>query len=112
MAENYEQNEVKDIQDYIDSLDIESRMMYAHVSIGHDAISFLQSDIGRYLVGCAQQEYVVASSKLKKVAFWRKRRIQQIQNEMWRAEMFTIWLRDLINIGHASEFQLKDREET
>ena len=107
-----EVNERQELQDMLLELDPESRTLFVEAALGRDAIDFFRSDIGRYLVGCAQQEYAIASAKLKNTAFWRKRRIQQLQNEIWRAEMFMVWLRDLIIRGKASEVQLEDREES
>lgn len=112
MAENYEHNEREDLQELLAELDPESRTMFVEATLGREAVDFFHSDIGRYLVGCAQQEYALASAKLKKVAFWRKRRIQELQNEIWRSEQFMVWLRDLIIRGKASEMTLEDREET
>ena len=112
MAENYEPNERQDLQDLLSQLDPESRTMFVEATLGREAVDFFNSDMGRYLVGCAQQEYALASAKLKKVAFWRKRRIQELQNEIWRSEQFMVWLRDLIIRGKASEMTLEDREET
>jgi hypothetical protein len=105
-------NERQELQEMLDELDPESRTLFVEIALGRDAIEFFQSDIGRYMVGCAQQEYALASAKLKGVAWWRKRRIQQLQNEIWRAEQFMVWLRDLIIRGKASEVTLEDREET
>lgn len=109
MSEGY--NEHQELQELIAELDPESRTLFSEAALGRDAIEFLRSDVGRYMVGCAQQEYAIASVKLKTVAWWRKRRIQQLQNEIWRAEQFMVWLRDLVIRGIASERVLEDREE-
>lgn len=105
-------NEREELQNMLDELDPESRTLFVEAALGREAVDFFRSDIGRYMVGCAQQEYAVASAKLKKVAWWRKRRIQELQNEIWRAEQFMVWLRDLIIRGKASEMSLEEREET
>lgn len=105
-------NEREELQNMLDELDPESRTLFVEATLGREAIEFFRSDIGRYMVGCAQQEYALASAKLKKVAWWRKRRIQELQNEIWRAEQFMVWLRDLIIRGKASEMSLEEREET
>ncbi len=105
-------NEAAQIQAFIRELDPESRTMFAEAALGRDSQEFFKSDIGRYLVGCAQQEYSAAMGKLKRVAWWRRRRIQQLQNEAWRAEQFMVWLRDLIVQGKGAELALEEREET
>ena len=104
-------NEAEEFQKLIAALDPESRTMFAEAALGRDAQEFFASDIGRYLVGCAQQEYSAAMAKLKRVAWWRRRRIRQLQNEAWRAEQFMVWLRDLIVQGKAAESALEQRDE-
>ena len=105
-------NEREELQTMLDELDPESRTLFVEATLGREAEEFFRSDIGRYMVGCAQQEYALASAKLKRVSWWRKRRIQELQNEIWRAEQFMVWLRDLIIRGKASEMSLEEREET
>lgn len=105
-------NERQELQDMLDELDPESRTLFIEADFGSEATEFFRSNLGRYMVGCAQQEYAIASAKLKKVAWWRKRKIQELQNELWRSEQFMVWLRDLIIRGKASEMSLKEREET
>ena len=105
-------NERQELQDMIAALDPESHTMFAEAAMGRDAREFFNSELGRYLVGCAQQEYAEAAAKLKVCAWYRKRRIVELQNQMWRAENFMVWLRDLIIRGKASELTLEDREES
>lgn len=100
-----------EVQRIIRELDPDSRGLFAEAALGRDAAEFFRSPIGRYLVGCAQQEHVDALNKLKTVAWWRTRRIKQLQNEAWRAEQFMVWLRDLIVQGKAAEMALEEREE-
>jgi hypothetical protein len=50
--------------------------------------------------------------KLKTVAWWRRRKIVELQNKAWRAESFMVWLRDLIIKGKAAELALEEGEET
>lgn len=106
------QSESAALQELIDKLDPESRTFFAEAALGRDAVEFFHSQIGQYLVGCAQQEYALAMGKLKRVGWWRWRRIMQLQNEAWRAEQFMVWLRDLIIKGKAAELALEEREES
>jgi hypothetical protein len=64
------------------------------------------------MIGCAQQEYAEAMVKLKTVAWWRRRKIVELQNKAWRAECFMVWLRDLVIKGKAAELALEEGEET
>ena len=104
------QSEAEAFQELLNSLDPESYSLFAEADMGREAQEFLSSPMGRYLIGCAQQEYQEAVRRLKRVPFWRFRRVQQLQNEMWRAENFMLWVRDLIVRGRAAEAALADRE--
>ena len=106
------QSESAALQELIAQLDPESRTFFAEAALGRDAREFFDTDLGRYMVGCAQQEYAAAMAKLKTVAWWRRKRIVQLQNEAWRAEQFMVWLRDLIMQGKAAEIALEERDET
>lgn len=105
-------SESAELQELIERLDPASRTFFAEAALGRDAREFFESNIGRYMVGCAQQEYADAMSKLKRVAWWRRRRIVELQNQAWRAESFMVWLRDLVIKGKAAELALEDGEET
>lgn len=106
------QSESAALQELIDKLDPESSTFFMEAALGRDAVEFFNSKIGQYLIGCAQQEYALAMMRLKRVAWWRRRRIVQLQNEAWRAEQFMVWLRDLIIKGKAAELALEEREES
>ena len=99
-----------DLQEILANLDPEQRVAFAEVALGKDAEEFFQSELGRYLIGCAQQEYSEASAKLKTVAWWRPHKITELQNQMWRAEQFMVWLRDLIIKGRAADMTLREEE--
>lgn len=111
MGANEFRDERQDLQDMIDALSPESRTLFAEADLGWQAKEFFDSDIGRYLIGCAQQEYSEASAALKTVAWWRAFRITELQNQMLRAENFMVWLRDLLIKGKGAELTLDDREE-
>jgi len=106
------QSESAALQELIAQLDPESRTLFAEAALGRDAREFFDTDLGRYMVGCALQEYREALAKLKSVAWWRTRRIRQLQNEAWRAEQFVVWLRDLIIRGKGAELSLEEQEES
>ena len=106
-----QQSEQDAFQQLLDSLDPESYSLFAEADLGREAQEFMATSMGRYLLGCAQQEYRDAHMKLKRTSFWRFRRIQQLQNEMWRAENFMVWIRDLIVQGRVAEAALAARED-
>jgi len=100
----------EDLQAQLDALDPTTRTLIAEVDLGTQAGEFLRSDIGRHLVGCLHQEVVLASEELAKVWPWRRRRIQELQNRIWRSQFMLAWLRDLILSGRAADGALKEVE--
>ena len=82
------------------------QVQIAQVMLGREAQEFLASDVGRYLLGRAEQDKREAQDLLSRVAPWRKNRIRQLQNEVWRAESFVTWLAELINEGAVAEVTL------
>lgn len=88
-----------DLEEYIAQLDPQSKLLYSEVLIGVDAEDFLNTDLGRTMVGFAHQEYVDALLQLAEVPWWRRRKIQKLQRKAQCARWFTGWLKDLIVQG-------------
>lgn len=84
--------------------------LFSEAILGKDAEDFINSEIGRYLIGCADQEAFEAVEKLKKVYPWRTRRITELQNEIWRAESFKSWIAELVIKGRQATQQLEQDE--
>jgi hypothetical protein len=82
--------------------------LYAEAVLGRDAEEFLAGDLGRYMVGRAQMEEREAVEALARVWPWRRRRIEQLQNQLWRARSFKGWLAELVNSGKQAEEQLEE----
>ena len=99
----------EDIQAHIESLNPEARVLFAEAVLGKDAVDFMATELGRYVVGCAQEEIKDAYTSLKKTSPWRIFRIQELQNEIWRAEKLLAWLQDLIVSGKRAT-QILDQE--
>lgn len=98
-------------QELLEDLDPTTRTLVIEADLGRQVPDFLRSDIGRYLIGCAEQEYQEAVLELAEVAPWRRRRIRDLQNQAWRARTFMGWLRDLVISGRSAENALAEREE-
>jgi len=99
-----------DLQGLLDSLDPTTRTLVAEVDLGQQAREFAESELGRYVVGCAHQEIADAHRALKTCAAWRRRRIQELQNRIWRAESLLLWLRDLIEAGRSAGQTIEEVE--
>jgi hypothetical protein len=68
-------------------------------ALGAEAQDFLDSPLGRLVLTQARMEAVEALSKLRTVLPFRRRKIQELQNAVWRAEAFEGWLRGAIATG-------------
>lgn len=101
-----------DLQELLDRLDPTTRTLVAEADLGNQAKEFIASDLGRHLVGCLHQEILLAQGEYERVAFWRWRRIIQLQNRIWRAKFMLGWLRDLIVAGKAAEVNLATMENS
>lgn len=106
------QSEIEALQEMLDTLDPDSRSLAAEYDLGDQAEEFFHSPLGRYMLGAAQQDMRDAHTKLKTTLPFRWRRIQQLQNEIRVAEMFPLYLRDLIIRGRAAEQALETRDES
>lgn len=77
-------------------------------SFGREVEIFLKSDIGDFLLKRSEEELGQALQALKTVHPWRRRRIQQLQNQIAVAEKFQLWLADAIADGHTALQQLEE----
>jgi len=85
--------------------------LVAQAMLGKDAEEFLNTDLGRYLVGCAEQEIADATEKLVRVSPWRRRRIVDLQSQIWRAQSFQTWLAEIITTGRQAIETLEQKDE-
>jgi hypothetical protein len=85
-----------------------SDVLWAQAAMGRDARDFFSSDLGRYLVGRCEQEKADAQEKLSRVSPWRRNRIVQLQNEVWRADAVVSWLAELVTSGQQAEQVLEE----
>jgi uncharacterized protein YdaU (DUF1376 family) len=84
-----------------------NELLFAEATLGIEAQEFFASEIGRFLVGRCDQEIAEASDKLATVSTWRRNRIQQLQNQIWRAQSFKGWLAELVIAGRQAEALLE-----
>lgn len=106
------QSEIEALQEMLAGLDPDSRSLVAEYDMGDQAEEFFNSDLGKYMIGCAQQDVQDAHMKLSKTLPFRWRRIQSLQNDIRVGEMFLLYLRDLIIRGRAAGQALETRDET
>lgn len=75
---------------------------------GKQVENFLNSDLGKHLVYRAEEEAELANTELKRVLPWRRRKIQELQNRIWRAENFQQWLADIVMDGLQATQQIEE----
>jgi hypothetical protein len=82
----------------------------AEAVLGRDAEDFCKSELGQFILRRCDTEIADAQHKLARVSSWRRRRIQELQNEIWRAESIKAWLVELISNGRQAEAALEEIE--
>jgi hypothetical protein len=85
-------------------------LLWAEAVLGKDAEEFLNTELGRYMLGRCEQEIQEAQDQLSRVSSWRRRRIQELQNRVWRAKSVKEWLAELISNGKSAEAALEETE--
>ena len=100
----------EDLQQLLATLDPTTRTLVAEVDLGNQARDFMRSELGRHLVGCLNQEMMLAQDELNKVLFWRIFKVKELQNQIWRAQFMLNWLRDLILSGKSADGALQESE--
>lgn len=91
--------------------DLSTQALYAEAMLGKDAEEFLGSDLGRYMLGRAQQDEQEALELLAKVSPWRRRRITELQNRIRLAQNFKGWLIELVQVGKQAMDQLETQQQ-
>ena len=91
--------------------DLSTQALYAEAILGKDAEEFLKTDLGRYMLARVEEEENEALEGLASVFPWRRRRIQQLQAQLWRARSFRGWLGEIIIASKQALQQLEDRED-
>jgi hypothetical protein len=84
-------------------------LLLAEAILGKDAEEFISSELGRFILGRCDQEIQEAQDLLAVVSPWRRNRIRQLQNQVWRAKSLRSWLIELINSGRMAEQALEDQ---
>lgn len=80
-------------------MDQSQQEMIAAAEMGEQARLFLESELGRCLIGLAQQDAEKAALELRTVDANDPKAIRDIQARVWRAESFEAYLRELVADG-------------
>ena len=91
------------------ALDMDPTLL-AEVHLGEDTSDFLKSDVGRYIVGRANQDIIDDVRSLKRVAWWRTRRIRELQNRIAVRESLKSYLLEAIHSGRIALDSLENSQ--
>jgi ribosomal protein L16 Arg81 hydroxylase len=81
---------------------VENLLLKARIELGEDAEKFVRSKLGEAVIAIAEGQANAAYNELSRISPWRKRRISQLQSQIWRAENFQQWLAEIITEGRHS----------
>lgn len=88
----------------------EVRELYNAVGLGIDAVAFLKTDIGRYLLRKCDEDRVDAIAELVEVDPTNTERIRALQSIIARAQSFEFWISEAIESGRNAEATLTQGE--
>lgn len=77
-------------------------------ALGEEAHRFLRSNVGRYLLARAREDIDEAKEALANVAPWRKRKIQELQNDIAVCRRVLGYIQEITNKGEAAYEQLQE----
>lgn len=89
----------------------ERDVLVAEAVLGRDAEEFMRGDLWKYIDGRIEMEVSEAQDALAVVSPWRRNRIRQLQNAIWRAKEIRGWLLELVTSGTAAESLLSETEQ-
>lgn len=80
------------------------------IELGADAENFIQSQLGAAVLEIAQGQANAAYNELARVSPFRRRRIAQLQTQIWRAESMQEWLAAIVTEGRNALEMLQNEE--
>jgi hypothetical protein len=88
-----------------------NRVLLKAAALGADVEEFINGPVGQAMISMARLEAKEALSKLRVTSPWRRRRIADLQTQIWRAESFEGWLLELRARGRQALMEF-DRRTT
>jgi hypothetical protein len=89
----------------------EAEVLVDTAVLGKLTLDFLQSDVGRYLNKCIDDEYAEGLERLKTVDAANAEAVRSAQNQVWRADELRRWLQTAIHAGVRATQVLESRED-
>lgn len=85
--------------------------LIASAELGEQARKFMESELGRVMLGMAEQEVRAAQIDLGAVDPEDKKKIVELQNKIWRGEHFGEWLTWLVHEGEQAMQVFKQQQQ-
>ena len=85
--------------------------LIAQAELGEEARKFLEGDLGKFLLGCAEQDSQIAREKLVTADASKADDIRGLQQDAKFGERFSQWLVGLVQDGEQSLQVLKQQQE-
>ena len=76
--------------------------LIAAAELGDEARRFLESDLGKCLLGMAQQEVMLAQEALETVSPYDQEAVRALQNQAKLGRHFEQWLLELLDKGESA----------
>ena len=89
----------------------EDLSLFAAADLGEKARSFLGTDLGRYLKGCAEQQINECSRQLLKIHHANAKEIQLLQSKAQTASNFLTWINEAIGMGDNAFQQIQQQQQ-
>jgi len=88
----------------------DEQVLFAAAVLGKDAEEFMSSDLGRVLLGNAEQEAAEALEELASADATDSKLMMRLQAKVWRARSFSGWLSELVINGQQALSVLDSRD--
>lgn len=85
--------------------------LIAEAEIGEDARQFVESDLGKILLGMAQQEVARAQEELETVDPSDTKKVVALQNQAKNGRNFEAWLAELISKGEQALIVWREKQK-
>ena len=86
--------------------------LIAAAEIGEEARLFLESDLGKYIIGVSRQEAQLALERLSEIDPSQVEEVRKTQNEVRVAKLFEQWLLEALQDGEQAMLIFKQQKES
>jgi hypothetical protein len=89
----------------------DNQVLIAEAMMGKLTEEFIRSELGAVMLGLVEQDEKIALAQLSRVFPWRRRRIQQLQNDVRFCQLFKEKLIALVQRGASAMHEIELRDQ-